>query len=185
VSDRPDESRGYENWIGYKRLKSRLETLMQFINRPGPSQGGAGVYLTFKKARHVAYRFFGKDIQLVFPRNKKEFEESAHSMRLSFTVATPESNTLLEQWFPNAMSRYAVHEISIWANTGGSGNVSCIYKALELNENSGEVHIVPLGEGRYEIGLNAAGNIFDTLLISDEFWPQPKQGGQEEERQEL
>jgi hypothetical protein len=180
-SELPPGLGGYERWPGYQRLKQRLEMFLQVL------QLGQRPFLHIdlvlnRQSFWTIHRIAAKDLQLVIPANKVEFEKAGHAIRLTFTPANPEAEQFLARIIPEELRRDGVYRISLWANSGGSNNVSAVYNAMILNEPHPEIYLQALGEKTYEIGLDAHGNLFDALLLSDElrFRREPEEGEERE-----
>jgi hypothetical protein len=165
---------GYEKWPGYQKVKQRLQNFLA-VMRMGQHDAFAILLRspgTVKGLAHV----LAKQPQLIAPANKREFEASGYTIRLSFTVEQPESLTLLTQVAQQPFSKCALGEVMLCAHSGPSGNLSCIYRVFHMNTHllaehphmANQLSISSLTDSRYELGFDACGNIFDSLLISDE-----------------
>ena len=157
----------YENWPGYKRLKNRLESFFQ-LRQLGQNGFVKLDFVLSKQSFWEIHRLAIQDMQLVIPSNKKEFENAGHCIRIAFKPANQKSAANINSLIKEDFQKYGVFQITLWAHSGRSNNVSCIYNAMILNESRPEIYLQSLSENAYEIGLDAHGNLFDAFLLSDE-----------------
>ncbi len=123
-----------------------------------------------RSTRSIIHRLAISELQLVIPTNKDEFEQAGHWIRIAFRPKGDETVKFLTDTIKEDFQRYGIFEIMLMAHSGNSNNLSCVYKAMILNESTPEIYIQSLSDGMYELGLDAHGNLFDALLFSEELF---------------
>lgn len=158
----------FERWPGFLRLKQRLEFLAAAMQLNVTGSAFLAIDLSFERGGPID-RVYARDLDIFFPSNRQEFEKIGFRIPLSFVLTVEESKAKPAGLIGNERVKRSLHRVAFWAYSGPSNSLVCTYNAQILNEGTTEIYIEPLGEGRYVVGLEANGNLFDSLLISDEF----------------
>ena len=156
-----------ERWPGFLRLKQRLEFLAAAMKRDAAGHAFLAIDLAFERQGPIS-RVYTDGLQVSFPSSQQEFERIGYRIPLAFSPTVEQSKALLRELVAEDSRKHPLHRVAFWAYSGYSNVISCIYNAQTLNEGTTEVYIESLGDGKYAIGLEANGNLFDSLLISDE-----------------
>lgn len=161
----------YEQWPGYKRLKNALNVFLDILHI---KEGSGAVLEIVEIDNYSTATCFGiKDLRLVIPNNKTEFEKSGHAIRVVFKVDHDNQVGLdyLDALAPTPFDKKHVHQVTLRSYSGASNRLTAIYSAMILNKHRPEIYIQSLTNNEFEIGLDAAGNLFDSLLISTDMVP--------------
>jgi hypothetical protein len=168
MSDEPFSEIGpYERWPGYQRVKRRLEVFLSLL---GLGERGFA-YLDLVPTRQALWtprRLIIKDPQLTAPANKAEFDKSGGLIRLAFSPDGAEASQYLATVIERDFEWYGLFRAALSAHAGASNRLLCIYEAMVLNEDRPELRLQSLSNGRYELRLDAHGNLLDSLLISED-----------------
>lgn len=161
----------YERWPGFLRLKQRIEFVSSALGMLDVT-GSAFLALDLMfEADGPIHRIFIEHFDVFFPSNKGDFERIDFRIPISFAPAREDSRSKLETLVGGRREKLPLHSIALWVHGGPSNNVICVYNARILNEGTTEIYIESKGGGGYALGLEANGNLFDSLLVSDELDP--------------
>jgi hypothetical protein len=157
----------YETWPGFLRLRKRLQFFEAAFRLNPTGSAFLAIDLTFARL-DPSHRVYTNDIEILFPLNKREFEEFGNSVKLGFSPSLDDSRAKLGELLPIEGQKFPLHRVVFWAYSGYSNTITSTYNAQTLDEGGREIYVQSLGDGKYQIGLNAFGNLFDALLISDD-----------------
>jgi hypothetical protein len=156
----------FEKWPGFVQLKRRLETFTGLLRLNSTGRAFLEIDLIPGKPGPI-YRLTGKDVDLVLPANEREFEASSYRARLAFTAGGDITKKVLNELVPEEFTKRPLHRVTLWAYSGSSNQITCVYNCQILNEGTTQVYLEYLGDDRYELGFEASGNLFDSLLVAD------------------
>ncbi len=155
----------YEKWPGFLKLRERLQVFTEVLAINATGQAFLDIDIQPTK-NGLIHQIWANDLQLILPAKKQEFEETGHSIRLTFRVSDEDMVAKLKELAPIDLERHPIYRATLWAYSGHSNRITCVYTGQRLNEGSREVYLMSMSEGVFEIGFDASGNLFDALLMS-------------------
>jgi mRNA-degrading endonuclease toxin of MazEF toxin-antitoxin module len=156
----------YEKWPGYLELRERLQMFSAVLDLNVSGQAFLSVDIQRTRLEPIE-QLWAKEFQLIVPASKQEFQDTGHSIRVTFRINDESRLAKARQFAPNDLEKYPIHRATLWAYSGSDNRIMSAYTGECLNEGSQEVYLMSISDGLFEIGFNADGNLFDSLLLSD------------------
>ena len=149
-------------------LSWRLETFLTVLEmeRVVELQLSLDIVLSHAQWNRVD-RILAKDVELILPSSKEEFEQSGQHVRFCFSPSNETYANIIYSLAPQKLTKIPIHHVTLWAHSGPQNTLNSIFDCWNANEDSAMLYLQNLSDGRFEIGFDASGNVVNSLLLGE------------------